>query len=554
MKRRRHAVTGGLAALITGALLLGSCSGDPSGKRNTAHSEEGRGKVTVVVQDRGAVATSEGSYENNRWTRWIQENGPVDVTFVPVLRSESKKLLNVMFASGSAPDIINETNAPFRNRLYEQQQLLPLDDLLQHMPNYKKLLDDFPQLRKAGTKSDDKLYEIGRINEANPLHVFFIRKDWLEKLNLSMPRTTEELLQVALAFVERDPDENDIRDTYGINISYNSEGAVNEMFGIQQDHSWGWQDGSIVRQWDKELAALQYKKRLYDLGIVDSDYISDKDGSKAKGDFMNGKLGIYVNYSMNWFEFTMKDLVTLKNNDPSAVIVPLEYPVSPFGQYTGAIDNPIQMTTVFNKNMKDPVAAAQYVNFILEPETSEMLFKGHEGVHWTRGDHGCPVYTDINKWQTEVGYASTGAYGLFLSRGTDICNFVVNHFDPSDEVQRAGLELFTETRELYMDMDKQYPGITLGDYIPGLPADLDMIRTTMQKETSNLYVKAIVSGDKYSAEQAVQDAQAAWESAGGSRIVAYMNEWYASNRDTAFLAEDLWDIVRQQQLLGAEAR
>lgn len=517
------------------------------GAAATAEPEK-RGKTSLVVQDRGAVASSEGSYEDNRWTKWILENGPVDATFVPVLRSESKKLLNVMFASGSAPDIINETNVPFRNNLYEQKQLLPLDDLLQYMPNYQKLLDEYPALRQVGTKSDGKLYEIGRLSEANPLHVFFIRTDWLEKLNLSMPTTTEELIEVANAFANNDPDGNNKKDTYGINISYYSDGAINEMFGIQQETSWGLKDGKVVRLWENEQAAVAFKKELYDRNIIDKDYISDKDGTKAKQDFLNGKLGIYVNYSMNWFEFTTKDLVTLQKNDPTAVIAPLEYPTSPFGQFVGAIDNPVQMTTVFNANTKDPKAAAQYVNFILEPETTQMLLKGEEGVHWVADANGCATYPDAEKFQTEASYA--GGYGLFLSRGLDKCNFVVNTFDTSDPIQKAGKDMYLQARDLYLDSSKLYPGITLGDHIPGLPSDLDVIRTNVLKEITDLYVKAIVSGKSYSAEDAVKAAQASWDKAGGQKIVDFMNNWYANDQDKAFLTDDLWAIVEQQKELA----
>ncbi|MHA7963228.1 extracellular solute-binding protein [Paenibacillus sp. CAU 1782] len=528
------------AAVMSGCSLMFGDAGS-SGERRA----DDRGRVSVGVQDRGSVASSEGSYENNRWTRWIVANAPVNVEFVPVLRSESKKLLSVMFASGSAPDIINETNAPFRNNLYEQGRLLPLDDLLQYMPNYAKLLEEHPQLRYAGTKSDGKLYEIGRVNEANPLHVLFIRQDWLDNLGLDTPRTTEELMVVAEAFAKRDPDGNGRDDTLGLNISYASDGAVNEIFGIQQDHSWGLKDGLVVRQWDKELAALGFKKELYDAGAIDRDFIRDKDGSKAKQDFISGKLGIYVNYSMNWFEFTTRDLISLQRNDPAAVVVPLEYPSSPFGQYTGAIDNPYQMTTVFNITTKDPLAAAQYIDFILEPDTSNRLFKGEEGVHWVASvNGGCPVYTDDLKWRTEVGYAA--AYGLFLSRGTEKCHFVENQFNPDDEVQRKGLEMYREAYKLYLDPEKEYPGLTLGDHVPGLPNELDEIRTKALKETTDFYVKAIVSGERYSAEQAVEDAKAAWAATGGDRIVAYMNEWYAANKETAFLADDVWTVVARQ--------
>lgn len=549
----------GLLLLLAIVLVISGCSSNKEKNKNdekpATATDNGaaptepkeRGKMSIVVQDRGAVASSEGSYEENRWTKWILENGPVDATFVPVLRSESKKLLNVMFASGSAPDIINETNVPFRNNLYEQKQLLPLDDLLQYMPNYQKLLDEYPALKQVGTKSDGKLYEIGRLSEANPLHVFFIRQDWLEKLNLQMPTTTEELVEVADAFANNDPDGNKKKDTYGINISYYSEGAINEMFGIQQETSWGLKDGKVVRLWDNELGALAFKKELYERNIIDKDYISDKDGTKAKQDFLNGKLGIYVNYSMNWFEFTTKDLVTLKGNDPTAVIAPLAYPKSPYGHFMGAIDNPVQMTTAFNANTKDPIAAAEYINFILEPATTQMLMKGEEGVHWKADANGCTVYPDAEKYQTEASYA--GGYGLFLSRGLDKCNFVINTFDTSDPIQQAGKDLYLQARDMYLDSSKQYPGITLGDHLPGLPSDLDVIRTNVLKETQDLYVKAIVNGKGYSPEQAVMDAQAAWTKAGGQKIEDFMNNWYTNDQDKAFLVDDLWDIVESQKEL-----
>ncbi|XEC95937.1 extracellular solute-binding protein [Paenibacillus tarimensis] len=551
MGNKRHCFAV-LASIFIAALAAAGCSEAGSDGNAADKLLKERGAVSVVVQDRGAVASSEGSYADNRWTRWIRDNGPVEVDFVPVLRSESKKLLSVMFASGSAPDIINETNAPFRNNLYEQGQLLPLDDLLVYMPNYVRLLEEYPELRQAGTKSDGKLYEIGRVNEAGPLHVLFIRKDWLEALGLEKPKTTEELLEVAVAFARQDPDRNGIDDTYGINMSYHSEGAVNELFGIQQEHSWGLRDGRVVRQWDKELVALAFKKELYDRGAIDPGYISDKDGAKAKKDFLSGKLGIYVNYSMNWFEFTTRDLVALKRASPEAAVEVLEYPVSPFGSYTGAIDNPIQMTTVFNADTKDPVAAARYVDFILEPHVSELLLKGEEGVHWVRGDNGCPVITDDLKWRTEVGYSGAGAYGLFLSRGTEKCNLVAYQFNPADEMQRQGLELYLAARELYLDPAKEYPGLTFGDHVPGLPAPLDEIRTSTLKTITDLYVKAIVSGESYGAEEAIRDAQDVWEREKGGMIVDYMNKWYEENKATALLADDLRTFVEKQRRLAGQ--
>ncbi|TXK77656.1 hypothetical protein [Paenibacillus sp. N3.4] len=54
---------------------------------------EKRGKIKISLYDRGNTPAAEGSITNNRWTKWINENGPADVEFVPVPRFESKQSL-----------------------------------------------------------------------------------------------------------------------------------------------------------------------------------------------------------------------------------------------------------------------------------------------------------------------------------------------------------------------------------------------------------------------------------------------------------------------------
>ncbi|GJM77404.1 hypothetical protein HMSSN036_96200 [Paenibacillus macerans] len=51
------------------------------------------------------------------WTKWIHENGPVNVKFVAIPRWESQSKLNVLLASGSAPDLIFEFGISIRNQL-----------------------------------------------------------------------------------------------------------------------------------------------------------------------------------------------------------------------------------------------------------------------------------------------------------------------------------------------------------------------------------------------------------------------------------------------------
>jgi putative aldouronate transport system substrate-binding protein len=539
-----------LGVVALGAVLAG-CSTDKKEATETGKPESAgaakRGDITVTMYDRGAVPASEGNYEENRWTKWINQNGPENVKYVPVLRSDSTKKLNVLFASGSAPDIINEYNTPFRGSLYDQKQLLPIDDILKFMPEYQKLLNQYPQLKKAGTKPDGKIYEIGKVKEATPAHILLIRTDWLKKLNLAMPTTTDELLNVAKAFVEQDPDGNGKKDTYGLNMSTYSEQAINEIFGESSSSTllaWDIKDSKVVRAWDKELASLTFKKKLYDDGLIDKDYINDKDGAKAKQDFLNGRIGIYVKFSGGWYDFVMNDLVTLKKNAPGADVAPLAYPKSPVGTFTGAIDNPVQMTTVVNAKAKNPEAVGRYLDFMMQPESALKIKNGDEGTHWKKGANGCPQAIDPAKSKNEVGYAED--YEMFYSLGQDKCTFILNQFNPDVPEQKAGMDMYKVVQKLYFDAQREYPGITLGDHMPVYSADLNLINTTILKEKGDLFVKAIISGGKYSPEQAIKDSQAAWDKAGGKQLEDFMNKWYQENKDKAFLAKEVKEIVKQQ--------
>ncbi|NQX61633.1 extracellular solute-binding protein [Paenibacillus qinlingensis] len=545
-------MTVGVVAL--GATLAG-CSSDKKEEatptsaeatKSAAVTPAKRGDVTVSMYDRGGVPASEGTYEENRWTKFINQKGPANVKFVPILRSDSTKKLNVLFASGSAPDIVNEYNTPFRGSLYDQKQLMPIDNILQYMPEYQKLLEKYPQLKKAGTKQDGKIYEIGKVKEATPAHILYIRTDWLKKLNLQMPTTTDELYNVAKAFVDQDPDGNGKKDTYGMNMSTYSEQAINEIFGESSSKTllaWDIKDGKVVRAWDKELASLTFKKKLYDGGIIDKDYINDKDGNKAKQDFLNGKIGIFVQFSGSVGGL---DLPTLKKNVPGVEITPLGYPKSPMGTFTGAIDNPVQMTTVVNAKAKDPEAVGRYLDFMMQTDNARKTIYGDEGVHWKKAANGCPQVIDADKSKNEVAYALD--YSMFYSAGIDKCNYTLSGLSNPDVLpdQKINMEMYKVIQGIYFDPSREYPGITLGDHMPVYPADLQVINTTILKEKDDLFVKAILSGTKYTPEQAIKDSQAAWDKADGKKLEEFMNKWYAENKNTAFLAKDAMAIIKQQ--------
>src|SRR5690349_17067643 len=102
------------AAILLAATAASGCSsspksGDPTGTDNGVK----RGSITATLYDRGNVPPAAGTVDNNRWSKWINEKGPVDVDFIPFPRSEQVQKLNLLFASGDAPDLIMEYDGNF---------------------------------------------------------------------------------------------------------------------------------------------------------------------------------------------------------------------------------------------------------------------------------------------------------------------------------------------------------------------------------------------------------------------------------------------------------
>lgn len=542
-----------VALLITLVLLLSGCSQTPAPTEpedetdatdvTDAKTPEAKKDISVTVYDRGSVPAAEGTIEDNRWTKWINEHGPANVKFVAVPRFESQQKLNVLFASSSAPDLIFEYAPHIKNPLIDQGLLMPLDDMIEeHSTTYKQMLQQYPALKKVGTKADGKMYEFARLAEVYPIHALLIREDWLKKLNLQIPQTTEELYQVAKAFAENDPDGNGEKDTYGIAISFQSGQVVDQIF---QATRWVVKDGTVTRNWDNFTAVTDFKKRLFDEGIIDKDFLNDKNGAKAKQDFVSGKVGIYP-LQINWVSFAQNELTSLKKNVPDAVVTPIPYPKSPAGQFNPAFSNPVQATAVVNASTKNPDAVMKYIDFLVNPETANTLRNGIEGEHWQAGASGCPEPVSMDKRKEEVSW--NGDFQMMSSTILDTkCGKLETGFNLSDPVQKEGFDMYKKAMEIYTVPSKPYVEITHPEHMPQLPEDIEAISAPMVKPIDDMFIKGILGGKGYTAEQATKDAKDTWDKGNGKMIEDWFKQWYEKDSNNAFLAKDIYEVMEQQQ-------
>jgi putative aldouronate transport system substrate-binding protein len=292
----------------------------------------------------------------------------------------------------------------------------------------------------------------------------------------------------------------------------------------------------MVRDWDRVAAATSFKKRLFDEGLVDKDYLTDKNGEKALQDFVQGKTLMY-GFAANALE-VYKNYETLKKNVPNAKLAVMALPRSEFGQFSPYFNDPVQMTGVVNAATDDPESVMRYVDLLSSKSTAHTLKYGHEGVHY-KMENGKEVTIDEEKYTKEVSWL-----GDFRMLGAQ---HIINEFtkymddlDQSDPLGKEVYELLNKAFSLYVSKDRPLPEVT--KYMPGLPEDIQFIVSNANEPISDLWSRAVVGGNSLTVEKAVEDAKAFWSKSDGQKVEDFYADWYRENKDTWVFTEDLYNM------------
>ncbi|MGS2648898.1 extracellular solute-binding protein [Streptosporangium sp. LJ11] len=223
----------------------------------------------------------------------------LNITWVPDADYPSKT--NVTLASDKLPDllVVNPKDAAFT----KAAQAGAFWDLTDKIKKYPNLPQDPRILANASTNG--KNYGVYRIR---PLlrSAILLRKDWLDKLGLKEPETTDDLYEIAKAFTEKDPDGNGKKDTYGLilpkwpapNFSASSPyNAIDVWFGAPNGHAV--RDGKLVPEFDAPefWEAQKYIKKFIDEGLTNPDWAT-LDTAKWSDPFVQGKGGIIIDVNV----------------------------------------------------------------------------------------------------------------------------------------------------------------------------------------------------------------------------------------------------------------
>ncbi|MGI5892989.1 MAG: extracellular solute-binding protein [Candidatus Merdivicinus sp.] len=452
-----------LAAMLVSTTFAG-CSGDgssstasTSGDSSTASSaasDEGDAtgstsptgaaipsemtSLTVELFDRNNIPESQGTLEDNQWTNWIKEEMKklnVDVTFVPVPRSEETTKLNVLMASGSAPDI----SYTYDHDLFAQYAMDGgLYDLGGLMDTYgKDIVDIFEEkgVLEYG-KIEDTLYAIPAYRSNTAHYMAFIRKDWLDKLNLSAPTTKEELVEVLKAFKEMDssiypwgyfpsdPGDFSAHNAYLYDAMYSFfTHSEEELYTTPE----------VLRDGFKEF--MQWLNMLYSEGLIDPEFATKTTKELRNTDIMNGKVGFFMEGA--WVPYGADSPYRILADEGSDIeYIPIEVFENADGHYYKTNYPPTGLYLFVPKTAKSPEAAVTYLNWMADYDVAFTLKFGNEGEQYEMQD-GIPVVIDATERQNTFGYIAGDINLLFNGYHPDTPEEIINY----DYLNNAGENL-----------------------------------------------------------------------------------------------------------------
>ncbi|MDR1231599.1 MAG: extracellular solute-binding protein [Spirochaetaceae bacterium] len=383
--------------LVAAAVLALGCSG------KKADAAAG-GPVTIELWY-GAAVTEAGPPPAD-WPvlRLIKDKLNIDLRLTALPSNESDQDVKVQAAgaSNTLPDLFMVRRTAWLN-LIRNGLVAPVDDLFALMPHRTSVQYDADS--RAHTTVDGVSYGFASPGAVIKNEGMLIRKDWLDKLGLAVPVTTEDYINVMRAFTNNDPDGNGRKDTYGygafIEIDAMSEGAGRRFdplmgaFGVAGTWSLAAGEPGLNVRKPAYYDGLAYIKRMVDEGIIDPNWTSaGKDDFRAA--WKQGRFGIMR--EQNAAFAAESNYAPFDKNFPNGEWIVIDPPKGPNGDLSAGVYTQGYRIYAVSKRAADAgkgPAIARLLEWMSSDEGYYLLGWGEQGVNYMLDENGVPVATGL---------------------------------------------------------------------------------------------------------------------------------------------------------------
>lgn len=493
------------------------------------------GENSIFIEDLTRTFPGE-TLSDNRWTRLYEDVLGIKIVYDWIEKGDMYgKKLGVAISSGNIPDVVRVDASQLR--------LLSNAGRIQDLTEaYEEYATDFTKevLTQEGLSPfqaatiEGKLMGIPQIDSSiDKASLIWIRTDWLDNLGLEPPRTMDELIEIAKAFTEKDPDQNGVNDTFGLAATHYLWDPVAGLAGFMagyhaypqlwiDDGNGGLVYGGIQPEVKVALAQLQ---ELYRQGVLDPSFALKK-GEQVKQDIADGKIGIM--YGEQWGAF---HVAGSRDTDPNANWQ--AYPIVSADDHPPKV--PLKFTTssffAVRTGYEHPEAIVKLFNLHLEKnwgETAEYeVYYNDSGSIWQMSPvTPYPPMKNLNAFR-EIRSYEKGELTAFKTQEAQAIWTYIQSYREDGYGGGWGWERIYGPHGAYAIIDAyEKNGQLLYDQFTGVSTptmiDQDKFLHNLQNET---YINIILGEPLEEFDRFVEQ----WRSLGGDQITREVNEWYQTH-------------------------
>ncbi|WP_313731739.1 extracellular solute-binding protein [Cohnella nanjingensis] len=413
-----------LMILLVGSTVLAACAGGGKGNKGASPSASessadpsASSKPARPVDISFFAPQGKAPLEDNDYTKLVEQKFNVKIKWDLAPADALVDRRQLLLASGDYPEVFLEGKFTTTDILTYSKQgvLIPLNHLIdQYAPNLKALMEKKPYLKTAMTAPDGNIYGIPRFNECYHCQYsqkYWMNQEWLDRVGLPVPTTTDELYAVLKAFKTQDPNGNGKADEIPLTGAPNKSVwngnidayLMNSFIYNDNDKYLTVNGGKVIfaankPEWREGLAFIH---KLYKEGLVDKASFTQNDqavgqlGNREGAEIVGSITTALLSYLVNVWD----DNVTRHKH--WVIVPPLKGPngVQLAGTSQGLGEFAFTITKKASEAQQ--IAAIQIADYAFSEEGALLSEYGtHEGVGWNKAQVG-----EKNIWGEPAKYS-----------------------------------------------------------------------------------------------------------------------------------------------------
>lgn len=416
MKKRRLMAAAMAAVMLTGTLAGCSAKSETSGTE-AAKGEAGTSQAQTEETLEGSLVSKEPkeftvflNFNNmpfdSNWQVWQEAAKRTNISLkgtISLSNSNEEEAFNLMMSSGNLADIIGYVDASSLEKLGRDGGMIPLNDLIkEHAPNIQKVLDEDARFRQTAYSLDGNIYQIPKNQELKAAEFWWIRQDWLDKLNLKAPTTVDELHDVLYAFRNEDPNGNGLKDEIPLFDRAGWKQPDEYLYLWDTSLEFYPRDGKMKYEPLEEnfKTGVSNMIKWYQEGLIDPEIFTR--GASSRDTLLGGDLG---GCTHDWVS-TANYNSTLQETIPGFQMVAIVPPADQNGVVKERVSRYPGVGWGISSQCKDPVTVIKFMDYFFTEEGSDLMKWGIEGDTFTRDADGSKHFTDtvLQSELTPIGY------------------------------------------------------------------------------------------------------------------------------------------------------